>query len=89
LAKLVTTQYLVDGLNRQTVTIDPEGGEATTFYDLAGNVTGTQDKNGNLSAYLFDALNRQTVTVSPVHAHRTTSTLDPLNNVVQPRSSGR
>jgi YD repeat-containing protein len=42
---------------------NPEGSEAKTFYDLAGNVTGTQDKNGNLTACLFDALGRQTVTV--------------------------
>jgi RHS repeat-associated protein len=53
------TQFLVDDLNRKTVTIDALGDRTTTLYDAADNVTGIYDPNNNLTSFSYDPLNRE------------------------------
>ena len=36
---------------------------ATSLFDAAANLTGSQDARGNLTQFLYDALNRHTVTI--------------------------
>ncbi len=67
-------------LRRLTVTIDALSARSTSLYDAQGNLTGTQDFNGTLTAYLFDTLNRASVAIDG-NGGRTTTLYDSAGNV--------
>ncbi len=53
------TDFLIDKLNRVTVTIDALNQRTTTTFDAAGNVSSTKDPLNRLMTYSYDKLNRR------------------------------
>jgi YD repeat-containing protein len=83
-ARIQTTEFKFDPLNRQTVTIDANSQRVTTLLDAANNVVEMKDQLGNTTKYVYDALNRKVVTIDPrQEAYRTTVAYDPGGYVVQ------
>jgi RHS repeat-associated protein len=53
------TKYQYNQFNQLTRMTDPLGKTESYSYDYSGNMTGKQDRNGNITSFTPDALNRE------------------------------
>jgi RHS repeat-associated protein len=88
-AKVLTTSYAYDAVNRQTQTIEAFGTSlqrsSSTAYDLAGNVLSRTDALGHVTSYAYDALNQQTKVIDAYGtsvARTATMLYDAVGNVL-------
>ncbi len=73
------SNYVYDGLHRQTKETNAAGDMTLTQYDGVGNVTQTTAPNLNVTTYSYDALDRL-VTVTDSVGLAATYTYDPMSN---------
>jgi RHS repeat-associated protein len=74
--------YEYDTLGQTLRTLDPDGGESATTYDLLGNVSTVTNARGKTTVYGYDALDRLVSVNLPDTSNDVVVTYDPVTREV-------